>query len=85
MRTEDGRIEQQKARARQLDEGDECGEGRDDIWPGASDTPLAGKLVEGAGWRSPCDLICQRRSPVRRSEELSEPVIGFVSTAANAH
>ena len=62
MRTEDGRIEQQKARARQLDEGDECGEGRDDIWPGASDTPLAGKLVEGAGWRSPCDLICQRHS-----------------------
>ena len=33
--------------------------------PGASDTSLAGKLVEGADWRSPCDLICQRHSPVR--------------------
>ena len=24
--------------------------------------PLVGKLVEGADWRSPCDLICQRHS-----------------------
>ena len=60
MRTEDGRIEQQKARARQLDEGDERGEGRDDIWPGAVGHP-AGRGWQ-ASWRSPCDLICQRHS-----------------------
>ena len=79
VRTYDEQVEQQKARTRQLDEGDECGEGRDDIWPGASDTSLSGKLVESADWRSSCDLICQRNSPGRPPQASPLPALILLS------